>query len=124
MTQYVTKESLQEARHNVQREDVVTRNGVFPCAGMTTLELQQYRTNISELKNRDYIPSILMILGCKDAEGKRLFKEADQLWLCELGADVTEPVVNAILRLSGIGVEAEEEILKNSSLDQDDPESE
>ena len=121
-SQYVTKESLQAARNNVPREDVTTRDGVFPCVGMTTLELQQYRLAVSELKNKDYVPVIIMVLGCKDEDGKHLFKEEDQLWLCELGADVTELVVNAILRLSGIGVEAEEGILKNSEAEPVDPE--
>ena len=122
MSKYVTKESLQTARNNVPREDVTTREGIFPCAGMTTLELQQYRLAVSELVNKDYVPSILMVLGCKDEEGRRLFKEEDQLWLCELGADVTEPVVGAILKLSGLSSEADEDIVKNYAPPQDDPE--
>ena len=124
MVKYVSKESLQTARNNVPREDVVTREGVFPCAGMTTLELQQYRLAVGDLKNKDYIPAMIMVLGCKDSEGRRLFKEEDQLWLCEIGADISELVVNTILKLSGIGLDAEEEILKNLKAEPDVQESE
>jgi len=113
MAGYVTAESLKEFRNATGREDVKTRGGVFPCVGMTTLDLQRYRLALKDLKNQDYVPAMLMILGCKDENNRRIFSDADQMWIVELGADITEPVVNKILELSGLGADDEDDIVKN-----------
>ncbi len=122
--QYVTKESLQAARKICPRVDVTTSAGVFPCQGFTTLALQQYRIGLEDMENRDYVPAIIMQLGCIDPEGKPLFTDADHLWLVELPADVTEKVINVILELSGVGKDAEEAIVKNSTPAEAGPDSE
>lgn len=112
MAGYVTPEALKKNRNELPRDDVETREGTFPCVALTTLDLQRYRAALVDLKNKDYVPAMLMCLGCKDKNGKRLFKDDDQMWLVELAADITEPVVNRILELSGLG--ADEDEVKNS----------
>jgi hypothetical protein len=110
---YATKESLQQHRNKVPHEEVKTDAGIFRCYGFTALELQRYRQFVQKTKNKDYLPAVLMRLGCRDENGKPMFTEEDDLWLIELGAMITEKVCNKILDLSGQSEGAIDDILKN-----------
>ena len=111
--EYVTLESLKNNRHNLPKSDCVTSQGTFRLVGLTELELQGWRDYIEDNKGSKYNDVAIMMFGCRDEKGERFLKESDLLWLIELGAAVTQKVIRSIYKLSGIGADADAEILKN-----------
>jgi len=113
MQEYVTLESLKSGRHNLPKSDCVTTQGIFRLVGLTELELQGWRDYIEENKGSKYNDVAIMMFGCRDEKGNRFLKDSDLLWLIELPAAVTQKVIRNIYKLSGIGADADAEILKN-----------
>lgn len=111
--EYVTLESLKNNRHNLPKSDCVTSQGTFRLVGLTELELQGWRDYIDDNKGSKYNDVAIMMYGCRDEKGERFLKDSDLLWLIELGAAVTQKVIRSIYKLSGIGADADAEILKN-----------
>ena len=46
---------------------------------------------------------------CVDEEGNRLFKDGDKSWLVEKAAAPLETIFEAVCKMSGIGVDADED---------------
>lgn len=110
---YVTLESIQQHRNDVPIKDFPTRIGTFNLYGLTSLELQQWRTYLRDNEGSDYNEVSIMMFGCRDADGKRIFNDGALLQLIELGADITEAVCDEIMTMSGVGNRADVQIVKN-----------
>ena len=110
---FVDLKVIQKSMHDVPKSDFPTRIGKFRLFGLEGVELRQWRKHLNDNDGSDYNDVAIMLWGCRDKNGKRYLDKEALLQLVCLGADITVPVVREIYNLSGLGDEADSEIVKN-----------
>lgn len=115
----MTKEQILAKRNKLPRQEVVTPDGNILVRGMTSLEYGQYMDEmiigkgINSRFRFKYSRAYLMMLGCINLDGSQIFTESDIGKLNDMPASISEPIARAILTLSGMTTEAQEELEKN-----------
>jgi hypothetical protein len=94
-------------------------------AGLSGKERDDYEGSFIEMtgKGRRREPNLnktnqrakLLVRCLVDAAGKRIFDDGDIILVGEWPAAVLDPIYDQAMRLSGIGLEAQEELEKNST---------
>lgn len=94
--------------------------GTVLVRGMTGAERDQFEQSniVGKGRNRDVnlrnYRAKLVIWSCVDADGKRLFSDADAEWLGEKSAAALSRIVDVASRLSGISESDQEELVGES----------
>lgn len=121
----VKKEAVKEAtvedffaqRNKVPVERIVLKSiGAVHVHGLTGVQRVQWLENATKddgtMDPQKYLPAMVAIC-VKNKAGKRLFDNDDILKIMELPSGVIVAITNVCSKLSGIGREADEAILRN-----------
>ena len=116
---WATKEGFFKAK--VPRENITVPDiGDVWVYGLTAGQKDEYENNVVKLSGRNRQVRLtnaraqLLMLTIHDQHGKRMFSEVDMGRLCQIPANVTDPLLDVARRLSGMAAEEIEELVKNS----------
>jgi hypothetical protein len=93
---------------NVRVRGLTAKQRAAIVKRVTTFNNGNASVNVSQMQ------LLVVLVGCVDESGNRLFSETDSDWLNDKGARPLFRVFQAIAKLSGMDGEAEEAAAKNS----------
>ena len=116
---WATKDGFFKAK--VPREEMTAPEiGRFWVYGLTAGQKDEYENSVVRLSGRNRQVHLtnaraqLLMLTMHNQHGQRLFGEADMGRLCQIPADIVDPIMDVARRLSGMAAEEIEELVKNS----------
>ncbi len=91
--------------------------GTVHLRGLTNMEAKRWNDGCERDKEGrvcdPYADAKLLVAAVVDTDGKPIFTEKHLTQIVELGELIVGPMINRVLRLSGMSNEADEDILKN-----------
>ena len=111
------KEKILSLRNKVPTQDYeIPGVGKVKIYGFTGLEKSQWQDAIRDPKGNVVTNKVdpLMFISCvRDESGKQIFTLADELQVRDLPCQLISQVCTICMKLSGIGIWADQEILRN-----------
>jgi len=105
----------------VPREEMTAPGiGRFWVYGLTAGQKDEYENSVVRLSGRNRQIHLanaraqLLMLSIYDQHGKRMFGNTDMGRLCQIPANVVDPILDVARRLSGMASEEIEDLVKNS----------
>lgn len=125
--EYLSREQILDCQ-DLQYMDVAVPEwgGVVRVRGLTGAERDQYEESILRIRGQradvrlENARARLVSLAVRDADGRRLFTDADVMALGRKSARALERVFDAAAKLSGLQAGDVEALAKNSQSDQSD----
>lgn len=116
---WATKEGFFKAK--VPREEMsVPGVGQIWVYGLTSGQKDEYENSVVRLSGRKRQIHLanaraqLLLMTVHDQHGKRMFGDADIGRLCQIPANIADPILDVARRLSGMASEEIEDLVKNS----------
>jgi len=115
LTRKQIKKAILDLRNQIPKEELEVAGVKVWVYGLTSYELEDWRLvkNNPELVNTKLCTAKLLQLALRDETGAQIFQVKELAMIAGLPAKDLEPLSRAALKLSGFGVEAEADILKN-----------
>lgn len=116
---WATKEGFFKAK--VPRENITIPDiGDVWVYGLTAGQKDDYENSVVRLSGRKRQVHLanaraqLLLMTVHNQHGKRMFGESDMGRLCQIPANIADPILDVARRLSGMASEEIEELVKNS----------